>query len=80
MKAIKATGTINDQGQLALDSPLGITAQSRVEVIVLIAEADTDPDDEELEPAIEGFRQGWRDAMTGNTIPVEQLWDGIDAD
>ncbi|MDJ0702468.1 MAG: hypothetical protein QNJ46_04230 [Leptolyngbyaceae cyanobacterium MO_188.B28] len=33
-----------------------------------------------LKPAEESFRQGWQEAMTGNTIPVSQLWDGIDAE
>ncbi|NEO16627.1 MULTISPECIES: hypothetical protein [unclassified Moorena] len=28
--------------------------------------------------AEESFRQGWQEAMTGNTLPVSQLWDGID--
>lgn len=33
-----------------------------------------------LKPAEESFRQGWQEAMTGNTIPVAQLWEGIDAE
>ncbi|MEM7595936.1 MAG: hypothetical protein AAF383_31285 [Cyanobacteria bacterium P01_A01_bin.83] len=38
MKAIKVMGTVDKKGQLALDSPLAIDKQSRVEVIVLIDE------------------------------------------
>ena len=30
--------------------------------------------------AEESFRQGWYEAITDNTIPVSQLWDGIDAE
>ena len=33
----------------------------------LVLDDDEDP--------IEGFREGWRDAMTGNTYPVATLWD-----
>ena len=33
-----------------------------------------------LKSAEESFRQGWEEAMTGNTIPVSELWDGIDAE
>ncbi|MBA3874445.1 MAG: hypothetical protein H0X30_35395 [Anaerolineae bacterium] len=33
----------------------------------LVLNDDDDP--------IEGFREGWRDAMTGNTYPVSTLWD-----
>ncbi len=32
-----------------------------------------------LKPAEESFRQGWREAQSGMTSPVEDLWDGIDA-
>ena len=39
MKAIKTTGTVDAKGQLALDSPLAIDKQSRVEIIILIPEA-----------------------------------------
>jgi hypothetical protein len=69
---------VDSRGNLALDQLLAVHNQ-RVRVIVLLSEEDTDPDDEMLEPAIEGFRQGWRDAMIGNTIPVEQLWEEIGA-
>ena len=27
------------------------------------------------EDPIEGFREGWRDAMTGNSYPASTLWD-----
>jgi len=30
--------------------------------------------------AVASFRQGWKDAMTGQTYPVSELWDDIDAD
>jgi hypothetical protein len=36
--------------------------------------------EETLDSAVESFRQGWQDTMTGKTIPVAQLWDGIDAE
>jgi hypothetical protein len=33
-----------------------------------------------LKPAEECFREAWRDALRGNTIPLSELWDGIDAE
>ena len=33
-----------------------------------------------LKGAEECFREGWRDALRGNTIPLSELWDGIDAE
>jgi hypothetical protein len=42
--------------------------------------AQRDPDDDSIESVREGIRQGWHEAMTGQTYPISQLWDGIDAD
>ena len=33
-----------------------------------------------LKSAEESFRQGWHEAMTGQTIPLSELWEGIDAE
>ena len=33
-----------------------------------------------LRPAEECFREGWQDGLHGNTIPLSELWDGIDAE
>jgi len=32
-----------------------------------------------LRPAEDSFRQGWKEALAGETRPVSELWDGIDA-
>ena len=74
MKAIETTGTVDKQGQLSLDKPLDINHSTRVRIIVLVSE------EQELSSPQESFRQGWQDVIQGNTIPVSQLWDGIDAD
>jgi hypothetical protein len=36
--------------------------------------------DETLKSAEECFRQGWHEAMTGQTVSLSELWDGIDAE
>ena len=75
MKAIKVMGTVNEKGQLALDSPLTVEKKSRVEVIVLIPEeTETEVDDQTKEEILNDFRQAWKEAKNGETIPVEQLW------
>jgi len=33
-----------------------------------------------LKPAQESFRQGWQEVLTGETLPIETLWEGIDED
>jgi hypothetical protein len=32
-----------------------------------------------LKPAEESFRQGWQEALRGETRPVSDLWEDIDA-
>lgn len=39
-----------------------------------------DPDDTPSSVIIEGLRQGLHEVLTGQTIPLSQMWDGIDAD
>jgi hypothetical protein len=34
----------------------------------------------ELKPAEATFRQGWKEALAGETRPVSELWEGIDAE
>jgi hypothetical protein len=79
MKAIKVMATINEQGQLTLDNPLITDKNSRVEVIVLIPDTtEINEDEPTKEELLEDFRQAWHEAMTGKTIPVSQIWEGLD--
>ncbi|MGK7951077.1 MAG: hypothetical protein AB4368_20400 [Xenococcaceae cyanobacterium] len=76
MKAIKVMGTVNEQGQLALDYPLIVDKQSRVEVIVLIPEdVEVEENNQTKEEILNDFRQAWQEAKNGETIPIEQLWE-----
>jgi hypothetical protein len=31
-----------------------------------------------LKPAADSFRKGWQEAMAGETMPVDELWLGMD--
>jgi len=33
-----------------------------------------------LKPAEESFVQGWKEMKKGETMPVSELWEGIDAE
>jgi hypothetical protein len=82
MKAIKATGSINEQGQIQLDQPLIGDSNRRIEIIVLMSE-ESDPEaeaDESKETILADFRQAWHEAMTGQTVPASQIWEGIEHD
>jgi hypothetical protein len=81
MKAIETTATINESGQLTLDKSLGFIKPQRVRIIVLLAEEDEAEEDETpTEIVIDGIRQGLHEALTGQTIPLSQMWSGIDAE
>lgn len=81
MKALKVMGTINEQGQLTLDHPLTTDRNSRVEVIVLIPDfSEEEEKSRSKENLLQDFRQAWHEAMTGQTIPVSQLWKGLEND
>jgi len=77
MKAIKVMGKIDDQGHLTLDRPLITNINQQVEVIILMPEI-SESDDEAKSAILDDFRQSWQEAMTGQTIPVAQLWAGLD--
>ena len=74
MKAIKVMGTVDEQGQLALDSPLTIEKPGRVEVIVLVPEETEAEENQTKEEILNDLRLAWKEAKNGDTIPVEQLW------
>ncbi|WP_251959459.1 type II toxin-antitoxin system RelN family antitoxin [Nostoc commune] len=77
MKAVKVMATINEQGQIILDHPLITDKNSRVEVIILIPEEEV-LDNQSQAEVLADFRQAWHEAMTGQTIPVAQLWEGLE--
>ncbi len=79
LPCIETTATINDQGQLSLDFPLEVSSKRRVRVIVLIDEADdSDSVDTPNEVVLAGLREGLQEALAGKTIPLSQMWDGIE--
>lgn len=44
----------------------------------LVEKTNIDPDDTPDEIVIEGIKQGLKEAFTGQTIPLSQMWEGID--
>ncbi|PSR17756.1 hypothetical protein C8255_10975 [filamentous cyanobacterium CCP3] len=76
---------MHEQGQLAIDLPPDVVHRDRVRVIVLIPEEgepgntlEHDPDDDSVELVVESIREGWQQALTGQTRPVSELWDSSD--
>ena len=78
MKAIETRGKIDHTGQIILAEPLNVTPESQVKVIVLFSEVNNVSSETSLKSATESFSQGWQEAMTGKTHPLDELWIGID--
>ena len=76
MKAMETTGKIDDRGMLCIDRLLAIASHSHVRIIVLVPEdTDIDPDDNPTETVLEALQQGFHEAITGQTLPLSQLWN-----
>jgi hypothetical protein len=84
MRAVEVTGTIDREGHLLLDQPFGEDIASRVRVIVLFAEPlqelEDDPDDTPIEEVKASLKRAFQQAKAGQTRPISEMWDGIDAE
>ncbi|MGA1116146.1 MAG: hypothetical protein ACO31I_18975 [Prochlorotrichaceae cyanobacterium] len=84
MRAVEVTGTIDCQGNLLLDRPFEVDRPSRVRVIVLFSEPSepeaADPDDTPIEEIKASLKRAFQQAKAGQRIPLEQMWEGIDAE
>ena len=84
MKAVEVTGALDERGQLFLDHPIANLPPSRVRIIVLVPEIteeeDIDPDDTPIEEVKASLRRALQQAKAGQTRPISQLWERIDAE
>jgi hypothetical protein len=84
MRAVEATGTIDRQGHLLLDQLFDVDISGRVRVIVLfselVQELEDDPDDTPIEEVKASLKRAFQQAKAGQTRPISEMWDGIDAE
>ena len=82
MRAVEATGKIDRQGHLLLDHPFDVDISGRVRVIVLFADPiqENDPDDTPIEEVKASLKRAFQQAKAGQTRPISEMWDGIDAE
>ncbi|MFB2919166.1 MULTISPECIES: hypothetical protein [Aerosakkonema] len=79
MQAFEVMGTIDEKGQLILDSHLNIPAPSRVKVIVLVSNEDEyDIDDPPVEEIKASLKRALQEVKAGQTRPISELWNRID--
>jgi hypothetical protein len=80
MKAFETTGKVNKNGQLLLDEPLNIDEHSKVKVIVLVSEKpEYDLDDTPVEEIKHSLRNAFQEVKEGQTLPISELWENINA-
>ncbi|AFZ59196.1 hypothetical protein H6G54_02225 [Anabaena cylindrica FACHB-243] len=81
MKAFEVMGKVNEKGQLLLDKPLEIHTSSLVRVIILVLdETEFDPDDTPIVEIKASLKTALQEAKAGKRIPLEKMWEGIDAE
>jgi hypothetical protein len=86
MKAYEFSTKITSDGKLDLPEPLkDLPSDSKIRVIILIEEtpavAEATEDDEESEGfSATSFRRSWQQAIKGQTLPLSQMWKGINVD
>jgi hypothetical protein len=82
MKAYEFPAKITPEGKLELpDVQLeDLPRNSVVRVIVLVEEQTDEEDEDELGSVADSLRRALHQAKMGQTKPISQLWDGIDAD
>ena len=78
MRTIQTQVQINGDRILSIYLPKDI-AEGTYQVVIVM-NPQTDPDDTPDEIVIEGIRQGLKEAISGQTIPLTQMWESIDVD
>ena len=74
-------GKVDEKGQLLLDKPLEIYNFSQVRVIILVSDdIESDPDDTPIQEIKESLKTALQEAKAGKRIPLEKMWEGIDAE
>jgi hypothetical protein len=76
-------GKFDEKGQLLLDKPLEIHALKQVRVIILVpdeTESDSDSDDTSVMEIKASLKTALQEAKAGKRIPLEKMWEGIDAE
>lgn len=81
MKAFEVMGKFDEKGQLLLDKPLEIHALKQVRVIILVPdETESDSDDTSVIEIKASLKTALQEAKAGKRIPLEKMWEGIDAE
>jgi hypothetical protein len=83
MESLEVMATVDESGQLTLDRPLVEYKNCRLKLAIVTAtsrEGEIEMEAEYLskDQLLADFRQSWHEAMTGQTISISKLWEGIE--
>lgn len=79
MQAFEVMGKVDKNGQIVLDEPLEVASDSRVRVILLVAnDPEFDSDDTPVEEIKASLRRALQEVKEGRTRPISELWERID--
>jgi hypothetical protein len=81
MKAYEYPAKITPEGKLELPNMEleDLPPNSVVRVIILVEEQTDEEDEDELDSIADSLRRAVHEAKMGQTKPISQLWDRIDA-
>jgi len=69
--------------EMAIAKIRQLPPEKQKQVFQLIEALDkktNDPDETPTSEAIAGINQGLKEALNGQTLPLSQMWEGIDAE
>jgi hypothetical protein len=86
MKAYEFPSKINAQGNLEVPEAVlkHLSSDQEIKIIILVPEPSESSErleaDDGLGFSAASFEESWRQANNGQTLPLRQLWEGIDVD
>jgi hypothetical protein len=86
MKAYEFPFKLNSQGNLEIPEAVlkHLSTEQEIKIIVLVSEPSESSEQPEAEDSLgfssTSFQKSWEQANSGQTLPLSQLWEGIDVD
>jgi len=85
MKAYELSATVTADGQIELPDfrlSSSLNRPETVKVIILVEESDEanelESDESGEHFSEESFKRSWQQAITGDTVPLSQLWENTE--
>jgi hypothetical protein len=86
MKAYEFPSKLNSEGNLEIPEAVlqHLSTEQEIKIIVLVSEpsesSEQPESDNDLGFSATSFQESWKQANNEQTLPLSQLWEGIDVD